>query len=207
MSSCLCARKFLRRKAQRHKEDLNAFGEFGVNEMMAFGSNHVRRTGAIIAALICLSTVPLSAQKPTSTRLKRVAVYDDSGRVYADATVGNLTVSGVERVYRKYILGKSALSAEAAARTAYCDMGGTKELLQLSVKEGMKKFSKADKALLRTGDVTVKRRLATASIAFLDNVPSEAIQKDEMLGPGAYHDALAGMESALNVCKFFGQLR
>jgi hypothetical protein len=162
----------------------------------------------VTAVLALAGTVTIDAQNtPNNRRLTRAAVHDANGKLFADATIGNLTVDAIGDANRAVQASKDPRTAAVLADFIYCKANGTSRILAMSVKELLKKTNKADKELLRAGDPTAIRTLSIGAIAFLENINPQSIADDEAIGPGVYHDSIAGLEQALQVCDFYGHLR
>jgi hypothetical protein len=160
----------------------------------------------VLLSCMCVGTL-FAQDMIVKPRLTRVAAHDADGKLYAESTVGNLIVDGVGDMRRKIQSYKSPEVVKILTEHFYCNSTGTSEVIKISVANRLKKKTKDEELLLRAGDTAAIHLLALETIGYLDNINPQAIADDEAIGPGVYHDAIAGMEQALQVCNFYGHLR
>jgi hypothetical protein len=159
-------------------------------------------------AMTALGATNLIAQDETdNARLSRPESRDADGKLYAESTVGNLMVDTIGSTRRYFLTSKNPAVAEVLVEQLYCKSLGSGEVYAISVANRLKKKAKDEKALLRARDPAATHLFALEIIGYLDNISAQSIADDEAIGPGVYHDAIAGMEQALQVCNFYGHLR
>jgi hypothetical protein len=161
----------------------------------------------LAAALALAGTGSISAQDTATKRLTRPESHDADGNLYAESTVGNLMVDTIGSTRRYFLTSKNPAVAEVLVEQLYCKSLGSGEVFAISVANILKKKTKDEKALLRARDPVATHFFAMETIGHLDNISAQAIADDEAIGPGVYHDPVAGMEQALQVCQFYGHLR
>lgn len=123
--------------------------------------------------------------------------------VSRDATFGNLIVDQYAALGRVAVDPTVKPEVVAIVTDMKCS-SPTGQLTAYTVGEILKGLGKGAKARLKARDPASMTGLAAATLAKLDGVSAEAILADEAIGPGAYHDAIGGMQLALVACKFFG---
>lgn len=165
---------------------------------------------ALLASLLA-GACPSSGYAQSSDRLRRPVEASAEGadgklEVSEKATIGNLTVDQYIALGRR-VAGPDANPGVVEAITGIiCKKGGPlNSVSAYAVSEAMKGVRKDERALLKARDPATMTALATRAVAVLDGVSADAIRADEAIGPGAYHDAVTGMRTALVACDFFGQ--
>jgi hypothetical protein len=167
----------------------------------------VVRAGLVLAiVLMTASPLPAEAQDdataPAATgapRLGRVATHAEDGRLYGDATIGQLAVTQYGSIWEALRTAKDRTAAEVGLGRVVC--GSFTEVVRGTAKALVKAMPKDDRAAVGREDPAAVRRLAIGVLATLDGVAPDAILADEAMGPGVYSDPIAGLVYAFDRCK------
>jgi hypothetical protein len=163
---------------------------------------------AALAACLALSAAAI-AEPQQAARLTRPADAIGPGGKVAnpDATIGNMTVETYADAGRRVAAADSEpkrIGTIEGLKFFICDMDGLGAITADAVKAVVKPMTKDERARLKARDAASLTSFSVAVLARLDGITADAIRADEAIGPGVYHDAIAGLTIGLDACKFYG---
>jgi hypothetical protein len=168
--------------------------------------SRARRSGIFGLAVLACSAIAgaANAQQPQRlTRQESKAAPDGALVVNRNATLGNMVVDQYSDFGRKFAAATEAgrKGIGAGVKMVHCDSAMGRITTDL-MKPELKAMSKDQRALLKKRDPASLTALSINLLAALDKVDANAIRADEAIGPGVYHDAITGLNLALDVCKW-----
>jgi hypothetical protein len=160
----------------------------------------------LVVALVALPP-PASARQPERLQRPAPSALNEEGKlvVAEGATFGQLLVDRYAAFGRQTAAPDAAPETVQAWTTLMCSGSATRDVAAYAIGRALKGLKKDVRARLKARDPASMTFLAAATIGTLDGVSTEAILADEAIGPGAYHDAIVGMRTAIEACAFFGQ--
>lgn len=161
------------------------------------------------AATAVMLLQPIAAGAQPVQRLARpveASTIGADGKLVAseNATFGNLVVDQYQRLGHRLATPDTNSAATDVMVELMCSTGSIGKVSAYAVTEALKETSKAERVRLKARDPDAMTNLAVGAIAVLDGIEAEAIRADEAIGPGAYHDAIAGLRFGLEACRFYG---
>ena len=162
---------------------------------------------AILAVALFALPPPASARQTERLQRPAPSALNEEGKlvVAEGATFGQLLVDRYAAFGRQTTAPDAAPETVQAWTTLMCSRSTTRDVAAYAVGKALKDLKKDVRARLKARDPASMTALAAAMIGTLDGVSAEAILADEAIGPGAYHDAIVGMRTAIEACAFFGQ--